>query len=206
LIVETAIWFPDPSNCVLTGDEATPLAMSVDVKFNTRIAMAFVVGNRLIQNEQSNTNIDDSEIRIDSADVRLSFSGGAVSGSEFELTLPSNSILGGETGFWLVQLPESVAESLRSTMAGLPEGTVEHLEMEVIFRGYRTNSSGNGDGPLGAIHSGPYVYPFEICYGCLEDCSCGTCPTEDEWTGGFCGFAQGIRNITSPSCSEEPAP
>jgi hypothetical protein len=204
LIVERAVWFPDRDSCALTGSEDTPLAMAVDVKFDTRIGMAFLVANNMSPNEQSNTGIDDSEIRIESAEVSLSFSGGAVSGAQFEVTLPSNSIIGGESEPFLVQIPSSVTESLRATMAGLPEGTVETLEMSVVFRGHRSSSVGKSK--LGSVRTPDYVFPFEICYGCLETCldatSCGTeplCPTETEWVG-YCGFAQGV-SVTHPACT-----
>lgn len=198
LVVNRAVWFPDPDSCALTGSEDTPLAMTADVKFDSPIAMAFSIDNNLVENQQSNTGIDDTEVRIESAEVKLSFSGGAVSGSEFEVTLPSNTIAGGESIPFLIQIPTSVTQSLRATMQSLPEGTIEFLEMEVVFKGRRTGQAGKSK--LGVVKTAPYVYPFEICYGCLEVCTC-TCPTATEWTGGSCGFAQGL-SVTHPSCSE----
>lgn len=204
LIVERAVWFTSRDNCALSGSEETPLAMAVDVKFDTRIGMAFLITNNQIPNKLSSTGIDDSEIAIESAEVRLFFSAGAVAGGEFEVQLPTNSIVGGESETFLIQIPSSVSESLRQTMVGLPATTYETLEMEVVFKGRRTGQAGNSK--LGQVKTPAYTYPFEVCYGCLEYCqvaeSCETgvetCPTETEWSGS-CGFAQGV-SIVHPAC------
>ncbi|PRP90078.1 hypothetical protein ENSA5_68150 [Enhygromyxa salina] len=207
LIVERAIWFDGRDNCVLTGSEATPLAMSVDVKFDTRIGLAFVLTNNQTTNVNSNTGIDDSEIQIESAEVSLSFSGGGVDGNAFEVSVPTNSIPGGSSETLLIQVPASVSASLRTTMSALPAGSYETLEMEVVFKGRRTGQAGNTK--IGSVESRPYTFPFEICYGCLEACqpatNCGgegdevVCPTETEWAGS-CGFAQGV-GIFHPACT-----
>jgi hypothetical protein len=204
LIVEHAVWFSDRDNCALSGAEDTPLAMAVDVKFDTQIAMAFLVTNNQVTYKGSNTGIDDTEVEIQTADVSLSFSGGAVSGSTFEVQLPTDAISGGDSENFLIRIPSSVTESLRATMEGLPSTTVETLEMEVVFHGRRTGQVGKSK--LGSVKTRPYTYPFDICYGCLETCVLGdscmsgmdTCPTETEWEGA-CGFAQGV-SIVHPDC------
>jgi hypothetical protein len=204
LIVERAIWFSDRDNCVLSGSEDTPLAMTVDVKFDTRIGMGFLISNNQESSIRSNTGIDDSEIKLETAEVSLSFSGGAVSGAQFEVQLPTNALFGGETETALIQVPASVSQSLRATMEGLPPNTYETLEMEVVFKGRRSGQSGNSK--LGSVKTRPYVYPFEICYGCLEVCQdaslcddpANVCPTQTEWDGA-CGFAQGV-SIFHPEC------
>lgn len=206
LIVDRAIWFNGRDNCGLSGSEDTPLAMAVDVKFDTRIGMAFLVINNQTPNPNSNTGIDDSEILIESADVMLSFSGGALSGAAFEAQVPTNSIPGGESQTFLIQVPATVSESLRATMQGLPSTAYETLEMEVVFKG-RKNGQVGKNSKLGVVETRPYIYPFEVCYGCLEYCqteaNCDDpsilCPTETEWDGS-CGFAQGV-SIVHPSCS-----
>jgi hypothetical protein len=200
LIVERAVWFDDRDDCVL--NDVTPLSMAVDVTFATPIAMGFVVTNNQSPNANSNSGIDDSEIQMQTADVVLSFSGGAVPGGSFTQTLPHNSILGGESDSFLIQVPPDVALSLRDTMQGL-DSEYETLEMEVVFKGRRTGQVGGTK--LGSIKTAPYVYPFEVCLGCLSFCqapeSCtGTdaCPTETEWKG-TCGFAQGV-SVIHPGC------
>jgi hypothetical protein len=202
LIVERAVWFSDRDNCALSGSEDTPLAMAVDVKFDTQIGMAFLITNNLDSYSGSNTGIDDSEIKIETAEVNLSFSGGSVSGSSFEIQLPTNAILGGNSEPFLIRIPSSVTESLRATMQGLPPTTYEVLEMEVVFKGQRAGQVGNSK--LGSVTTRPYIYPFDICYGCLETCSTGEdcsggvdmCPTETDWDG-VCGFAQGVSIVHS---------
>ena len=207
LIVDRAVWFNGRDNCGLTGSEDTPLAMAVDVKFDTRIGMAFLVTNNQSPNENSNTGIDDSEVVIEEAEVNLSFSGGAVSGGAFTATVPTNSIAGGESETFLIQVPADVSESLRATMQGLPSTSYEVLEMEVVFKGRKSGQVGNTK--IGTVETRPYVYPFEICYGCLESCQVAAncegattdpvCPTETDWHGS-CGFAQGV-SIVHPSCT-----
>lgn len=205
LVVDRAVWFNGRDNCGLGGSEDTPLAMAVDVKFDTRIGMAFLVTNNQSVNPNSNTGIDDSEVQIETADVNLSFSGGAVSGGSFEVQLPTNQIPGGSSETFLIQIPSSVSESLRATMQGLPASSYETLEMEVVFKGRKYGQVGGSK--LGVVETPPYIYPFEVCYGCLEYCGDGTacesgaptCPTETEWDGS-CGFAQGV-SIVHPTCT-----
>jgi hypothetical protein len=192
LVVERAVWF-EGEDCTLSDNSMTPLAMVVDVGFQTRIGMGFVVTNNTSPNPGSNSGIDDSDIAIQSAEVKLSFSGGTVDGGSFEVTLPSNSLLGGNSQAFLVQVPTEVSDSLRASVA---PGEFETLEMEVVFKGRKFGQAGNSK--LGEVESRAYVYPFEICNGCLADCSCGACPTESEWLG-LCGFAQGT-NVISPFC------
>jgi hypothetical protein len=200
VIVERAVWFGERDDCTL-GDDS-PLAMTVDVLYPTRIGMGFLLTNNQVQYKGSNTGVDDSEITIDTAEVNLSFSGGGISGDTFEVTVPGNSFAGGESEPYLIQIPASVTESLRTTMEGLPPGTIEVLEMEVVFKGRRTNQVGNTK--LGSVKTPAYVYPFDICYGCLGSCGsvddtcAGACPTPTEWTG-TCGFAQGL-NVIHPTC------
>ncbi len=200
VIVERAVWFPDRDDCTL-GDDS-PLAMTVDVAFDTRIGMGFLIANHQVKNKGSNTGVDDTEIRIDTAEVTLSFSGGGISSDSFEVTVPSNSFSGGETEPHLIQLPASVAESLRETMEGLPPGSIEVLEMDVVFKGRRTGQVGNTK--LGSVKTPAYTYPFDICLGCLGACGtvdeacAGACPTVTEWVG-TCGFAQGL-SVVFPTC------
>jgi hypothetical protein len=193
LIVERAVWFEADDDCVLSDATPTPLAMVVDVSFQTRIGMGFVLTNNTSPNPGSNTGIDDSDIAVESAEVKLSFSGGEVEGGSFEVTLPNNSLLGGTSEAFLVQIPTAVSDSLR---AGVGVGEYETLEMEVVFKGRKFGQAGNSK--LGEVESRAYVYPFEICNGCLVDCECGICPTSTEWVG-VCGFAQGTQ-VISPSC------
>ncbi|MFO7563705.1 MAG: hypothetical protein R6X02_13740 [Enhygromyxa sp.] len=197
LIVERALWFGDRDDCTLGGSQETPLALAVDVSFDTRIGMGFLVTNNQSPNPGSNTGLDDSEVIIESAEVNLAFSGGAVAGGSFEVTLPSNSLGGGQSEAFLIQVPTEVSQSLRG---GMTPGQFETLEMEVVFKGRKYGQAGNSK--LGEIQSRAYTFPFELCHGCLADCSvCGVCPSTNEWVG-TCGFAQGLP-IYHPSCDAE---
>ena len=203
LIVERATWFNGRDNCALSNGGDTPLAMAVDVAYDTQIGMAFIVANNQSPNANSNTGIDDSEIQIESAEVNLSFSGGAIEGGSFEAAVPTDSIKGGDSAVFLVRIPTQVTQSLRSAMSGLPEGSIETLEMDVVFKGRKTGQAGNTK--LGEVETRPYTYPFDICLDCLTDCDeCGTCPTQTEWVGS-CGFAQGV-SIYHPVCDSDETP
>jgi hypothetical protein len=194
LIVERAVWFDGSDTCTLTASSSTPLTMVADVAFVTRIGMGFVITNKQSPNPGSNTGIDDSEVMLERAEVSLSFSGGAIAGGEFEVTLPSNSIAGGSSQPVLVQIPTAVTDSLRASMS---PGQFESLEMQVVFVGRRNGQVGSSR--LGEVETRTFTYPIEICNGCLVDCSdCELCPTPTEWVG-VCGFAQDTA-VRHPSC------
>ncbi|KIG17285.1 hypothetical protein DB30_03468 [Enhygromyxa salina] len=209
VIVERAIWFDDTATeCTLTGSEPTPLSMTVDVAFSSPIGMAFVVANQQLPNANSNTGIDDTEVVLETAEVSLTFTGGGISANSFEIPVHSNSIPGGGSDIYLIEVPSEVGASLRTTMAALPAGSVEYLEMEVVFKGRR--SSQIGKSKLGSIETRPYVFPFSVCSDCLGQClpatECGgmeddppLCATDTIWAG-VCGFAQGAR-VVHPLCA-----
>lgn len=211
LLVENAVWF-DPSDrtgCELTETSPIPILMTVDVGFDTRIGMGFVVTNQAADiSEQS--GIDDNEIKIETAEVTLSFTGGGVSPASFDVPVATNSIPSGETGVVVFSLPFTVTESLRSTMAGLPAGNVEVLELEVVFKGRRKGQIAGTK--LGVVESRPFSFPFDVCLGCLSSCLpdsecggdagalvCADSPVQGEWIG-VCGFAQGVA-IYAAGCT-----
>lgn len=196
LIVEQSVWFEDAEDCTLDASSDPPASMTVDVSFQTRIGMGFVITNEMTANPGSNSGVDDSTVEIESVEVSLSYSGGAVENSSFELPLPNNAIRGEESGVFLVQLPTDVTESLR---ASLSPGQFETLEMEVVFVGRRSGASGGKK--LGEVKTRGYTFPFDICFGCLADCSCGTCPSTNSFVG-ICGFAEGTL-VTDPNCPED---
>lgn len=196
LVVERAVWFSDREDCTLSSDSLIPLAMTVDVAFQTRIAMGFVIANNQSPNAGSNSGIDDSDIEVESVEVNLTYSGGAIEGGSFEMPVPNNTIAGGEDLAFLVQAPTEVTDSLR---ASLTPGQYETLEMEVVFKGRKYGASGGKK--LGEVTTRAYTYPFDICLGCLTDClycETGVCPTPVEWSG-TCGFAQGL-SVYDPVC------
>jgi hypothetical protein len=204
LVVENAVWFGDREDCTLTNDSAIPLAMTVDVSFQTRIAMGFVIANNQTPNPGSNSGIDDSDIEVESVEVRLTYSGGAIPSDSFEMPVPNNTIPGGEELAFLVQAPTEVTEAIRASMT---PGQFETLEMEVVFKGRKYGASGGKK--LGEVTTRAYTYPFDVCLGCLTDCTClgectsdtCSCPTAFDWSG-TCGFAQGL-SVIEPGCGAE---
>ncbi len=197
LIVERAAWFNGADDCTIPVSGDPLLLMTVDVSFDTRIGMGFVLTNNLSPNPRSNTGIDDSEIQLESAEVSFTYSGGTAPGS-FEVSLPSNSLGGGDSQAMLIQVPSEVAVGLRE---GLAPGQFETLEMTVVFKA--RNGGQAGSSKLGDIESRAFTFPFEICSGCLANCNeCGTCPEPTAFVGA-CGFAQG-EPVHHPSCDLEP--
>lgn len=203
VVVERAIFF-DGDSCLLTDSSPSQAMMTIDVGyFGGSIAMGFVVTNNQVPDSGSASGVDDSEVVLDTAEVTLSFSGGGLAVSSFEVPIPSTSIGSGDTVIHLVEVPSGVADSVRTTMAGLGEGSYEYLDMEVIFKGRRMGQVGKGK--LGAVETRPFTFPFEICYGCLAlclpatDCGgvagdpnvCPAPPNPDILINGLCGHAQG---------------
>lgn len=196
LTVDKAVWFSGRDSCTLSVSDGTPLAMTVDVSFDTRIAMGFVVTNNQTAYAGSNTGIDDTQVQIETAEVSFTYTGGAAPDS-FEVTLPQNTIAGGEQVAFLIQVPTEIAAGLRGSLAA---GDFENLEMSVVFVGRRSGQSGNSK--LGEVRTPAYIYPFEVCSGCLVDCNeCGVCPEQTAFVG-TCGFAQGLP-VYHPVCDAE---
>jgi hypothetical protein len=206
VIIERAIWYADGATCELSTSDPSLLSLASDVSYEgARVAIALVVTNNQAKNINSNTGLDDAEIELETAEVSFSFSAGGVSPGSAVITVPNISIPGEESGIVELQFPPELTESLRATMAGLPTTGYEILEAEIVIRGKRTNLVGNNS-KLGSVHTRPFTYPIEICYGCLTNCyptdDCGgTCPTTTDWVG-ICGFAQGA-DVVHPSCYEE---
>jgi hypothetical protein len=172
LVIDKAVWFESTDNCTLDAGADPIVTMTVDVMYASRIGLGLVVTNNQSPNANSNTGIDDSQIEVESAEVNLSFSGGAITGGSFEVTVPNNAIAGGDSLPFLVQVPSEVTDSIR---AGMTPGQIEILEMEVVFKGRRYGASSGGK--LGEVTTRAFTFPIDVCVGCLESC-------------GICGFAQ----------------
>ena len=75
LIIDNVV--PLAEDCSLTSSSAGYTLSIADVYFRGAIVLGISVTNHAIPNPQSNTNLDDSEIVLESAEVTLSFSGGS---------------------------------------------------------------------------------------------------------------------------------
>ena len=210
LIIERAVWFDD--SCTLqAGTNSSLASLTADVSFTgTELAFGVIVTNNAITSPGSNTNLDDSEIYMESVDVTLGFSGGGLATSGFNVPLPTDSLRGGDSQTFLIRVPTDVAASISSQLG---EGETEILEVEVVFNA-RKNASVTENGKLGTIQSRAYTFPLNVCNGCLRtclsamDCPNGTpdanglvCPTADNWAGP-CGFAVGGQ-VVAPECAVE---
>jgi hypothetical protein len=159
--------------CVF-DDSARLAGDTIDVSSGASFSLGLLVANLQTQNANSNTNIeDDGEIRLDYAEVRLSLPGGTAPAgldTDFEASIPTDSIPSGEELGILVRVPSSVTTSLQ---ASVTPGDLPTLEMSVVLVGSRTSSAGK----LGEVRSQEYTFPFILCNGCV------TCPTD-------CGLPQ----------------
>jgi hypothetical protein len=183
LNIEKAVWFQSVDDCLLDASADPPAAMTADVALGDRIGLGFVVTNNQTPNANSNSGIDDSEVEIESVEVNLSFSGGAISGGSFEAKVPNNTLAGGDSAPFLVQVPTEVVDSMRASMTA---GQYETLDMEVVFVGRKYGTSYGGK--LGEVSTRAFTYPIEICYGCLP---CGGC-----------GFPQYIEECPEPDAGD----
>ncbi|NVB38273.1 hypothetical protein G6O69_10560 [Pseudenhygromyxa sp. WMMC2535] len=175
ITIDRSLWFDEPDTCLLTDGNPTPVGMMVDVAVTTRIGIGLVVTNQLTENSGSNTNIDDSQVRVVTAEITLSMDGGAVGGGTFEVSLPSNTLAGGASGIYFVQVGSEISDELRSLV---PEGEINTMEMTIVLIGERTGTVGKTE--IGFFESAPYTYPFDICNGCATGCG---------FSNGFCGYS-----------------
>ena len=213
LLIERAVWFDD--SCSLSASSSDSLAqLTADVSFEgTQLAFGVVVTNNAYTNPGSNTGLDDSEIFMESIDISLSFSGGGLATSGFNVPLPTDSIRGGGSQSFLIQIPADIVDSVRASMSGSPN-TVEILEVEVVFNARKT-SSVTENGKLGQIQSRAYVFPMNICFGCLASCKTTTecpdgtpnspegliCPSSTDWRT-TCGYAVGDEVVAEACYSD----
>lgn len=193
--IDRAVWFSDGQSCSLNAGGESLAAMTLDASFETPIGLGVVVTNNQSTNPGSNTGIDDTQVRIESAEISLALADGPV-GEPFELSLPSNTLAGNDSEVFLVRVGSEATASVRSRLEGRPAGTIEQLEMTVVVKGERTARVGRSR--LGQFESAPFTFPLDVCLGCLVDCTCG-CPTATEFAG-TCGFAQGT-GVTTPGCT-----
>lgn len=211
LLIERAVWYsPDSTDCIASSSD-TLQSLTADVYFNSPIGLGLVLTNYRVENGGSNSNLNDTEMVLDYAEVNLSFSGGSVASASFDYQLPTTSLFGGDTTIVIIHLPAEVSTSLNASMSALPPNTLERLEVEVIVHARTTGSPGSNS-KIGAVQTRPFIFPLDICYQCLTLCvtqdNCGgegdalVCPSPDVWYGA-CGYAQG-GSIYDPTC-EPPA-
>jgi hypothetical protein len=160
---------PLGEGCTVDDSGGVLLQDTLDVAIDAPFGLGLILENFQTQNANSNTNlVDDGELKLEYAEVRLTPENGA--GSSFEVPLPTNSLPSGERAAVFVQVPASVTAELRGSV---PAGSLQTLEMGVVIVADRTSQVANGK--LGEVRSREFVFPFTLCNGCLSGCvsECG---------------------------------
>lgn len=206
--------------CVVdTGTTTIRLRGSLDLAFETPYLMPGVVTNNLMATAaaDSPTGLDDSEVSLEDAIVKLStpqdpdiMDGLDKSLRKFTYTMQSISLSAGEQQGVLIEvIPQQTAQALRSAVsAGYPDGTVLEVKAEITVRARRTASGGK----LGLIEARPFTFPIDVgvgnlinCASCEAnginvDCSPGNVDNVT-WDGGVCQNAQDFRLFPSACVS-----
>lgn len=219
LIVQNAV-STGAMGCVVDPN-ATPLLNGVlDMYFGSPYVLLLALQNQLSPQsaDMSNGGIDNSEMQLQSADVRITSDQipGVIDALEaqnealvdFSVPLASDSLGGGEVqGVAVEVIPRATTEALREQFGShpeLPEGAVPRITVEVIFHARRT---GNAVGGVGDVESRLYQYPIDLCVGCLLDfsgCEDGEPipnPPYNGFEGGECGSTQN-RLWGPPGCDD----
>ncbi len=148
---------------------------TLDVSIDGGFGLGLVVENLQTVNKRSNTGLaDDGELKLEYAEVRLTPSNGNAPvglDTAFEVPIATTSLGSGDTLGIFVQVPSSVTEALRGSVAA--DGTLITLEMGVVIVADRTAQVANGH--LGEVRSREFVFPYTVCNGCLVGCvaNCG---------------------------------
>ena len=204
----------------LADPNAAALAQGrLDVYFGSPYLLLLAVQNQLqsMSGDASNGGIDNSEMQLRSADVRLTSEQipGVIDALEaqdpalveFSVSLASDSIGGGDLrGIFVEVISRAASEALRDqfgTHPELPTGAIARLNAEVVIHARRT---GNAVGGVGDVEAREYIFPIDICVGCLlttATCENGVPMDITGFVGGECGNTQNLPY--APAGCTDPA-
>jgi hypothetical protein len=215
LIVLNATSFEE--GCVADPAAAALGLGQLDVSFGSPYILGLAVQNQLLSQtaQMSNSGIDDGELQLRTADVRLTSSQipeviDALDAQDaalvdFSVTLASNSIGPGDVqGVFVEVISRAASQAFAEQLGSLPAGSIPTVDAHVVVHGRRT---GNSVGGVGDVEAREYTFPIRLCVGCLLTCSTcanGQCPTQiNGFIGGACGNTQDIP--WAPLGCEDPA-
>lgn len=206
IVLHSPAW-NDEGDCVVDPGNDTALALGVlDVSVRTPYMLPVILQNQLVADEASSNGIDNGEMQLRSADVVLSMAQqpeiiDALEAQDpalvdFNTPLPTVSLpSGSRQGILLEVVSRAAAEALDAEIAALDTGSRPILSVEVTINARRT---GNAVGGIGEVAAREYIFPIQICSGCLLTCAtCAgqQCPLETSGmgvVGGVCGNAQDL--------------
>lgn len=213
IVLHSPAW-GDEGACVVDPGNDTALALGVlDVSVHTPYMLPVILQNQLVADDTAG-GIDNGEMQLRSADVVLSMSQqpeiiDALEAQDpalvdFNTPLPTVSLpSGSRQGILLEVVSRAAAEALDAELAALEAGSRPILSVEVTINARRT---GNAVGGIGEVAAREYIFPIQICSGCLLTCAtCAgqQCPLESTGVvGGVCGNAQDLPY--APSGCENP--
>lgn len=217
LIVLHAVAWPESGECFVDAGSDTTIPRGVaDLSVGTGYLAPLVLLNQLPTSGQTNTGIENNEMQLRSVEVDLAMPQApeiidALEAQNeafvsFEQNLASDSIGPGERHAASVDLITSPAaavmsEQIRNAFPDQPNVRLV-VEATVVYKALQT---GNTVGRFSEVEAREYVFPVEVCNGCLIDCSAcpmGACPSPlGALQGGVCGNLQDLP-ATPAACSE----
>jgi hypothetical protein len=195
----------ESASCMISASD-TPFGEGlVDLSFDTGYTLGLNVRNNLAAVKNSNTGIDDSEMFIESADVRLdipqdpglidNISSGDSSLIEFNQVLANTSLSSQDEVGVAVDVPRASLEAIGNAVGsshGTGPDTRVTMTVSVVLHAIR--AANTLPGGVGDVEAREFTFPVEICFNCLRDCS-ACAPDSGVCTGtnvgsGICGNAQ----------------
>ncbi len=206
--------------CVADPNNAALAQGRLDIAFGSPYLLLLAIQNQLqpVSGDLSNGGIDNSEMQLRTADVRLTSDQipGVIDVLEaqdpalvdFSVSLAADSLGGGDVrGIFVEVISRAASEALLEQFGvhpELPTGAIPRVNVEVVVHARRT---GNAVGGVGDIEAREYIFPIDICVGCLlttSTCENGV-PTQPfaGFIGGECGNAQNL--LYAPAGCGDPA-
>ncbi len=192
LLIDHAIWWSD--DCTLDADGAIVDGQIGDVALGLPFGVGLSIENNLVQNGGSNTNLDDTEIKLERATVSLSLLGddGSIDSLaasnpglfSFETPIQSLSLRGGEARPVVVNIPASTVDALASVVP--VDGSQTLIISTQIIGEHQSHK-------IGTVESREFTTTMNLCNGCLAT----TCSGEGI-VPGACGYGIGCSETTAP--------
>lgn len=202
IVLHSPAW-DEEGSCLVDAANDVGLALGLlDVSVHTPYMLPVVLQNQLVADDAN--GVDNGEMQLRSVDVKLTMDQAPdiIEALEerdpalvdFNYPLPTDSLPSeGRAGVLVEVVSRTASQELDSQLTGLDPGSRPILSAHLVFHARRT---GNAVGGIGEVEAREYVFPIQICSGCLLTCSTcagGECPLEPTGlVGGVCGNAQDL--------------
>jgi hypothetical protein len=204
IVLHSPAW-NDDGECVVDAANDTALALgTLDLAPRTPYILPVILQNQLLSDATSSSGVDNGEMQLRGVDVRLSMDQApeiidALEAEDpalvdFTVPLPTVSLPpGGRQGVLVEVISRRAAELLNEQLGALDDGARPILSAQLVFHARRT---GNAVGGIGEVDAREYIFPVQVCSGCLLTCQTCTdqqCPVNPQGVvGGVCGNAQDL--------------